>query len=123
MYTWAERSVMRCSQACDAVYLRRARRRSTPRRCPWTCSCRTGTHWRESRWTRPAIHRRETAVDPRPFPFPYHGIFVCTPIDRSTSFVRKERVFALSFFLSFPYPSRKLTSVPEIHRKIESRKT
>lgn len=41
MYTWAERSVMRCSQACDAVYLRTAHPRSIPRHCPSTCSCRT----------------------------------------------------------------------------------
>lgn len=89
MYTWAERSVMRCSQACDAVYLRRARRRSTPRRCPSTCSCRRETRWKASRWMHPAIHRRETAADLRPFQFPCRGIFACTPIDKLMMFMKR----------------------------------
>lgn len=80
MYTWAERSVMRCSQACVAVYLRTAHPRSIPPRCLLTCSCRTETRsitihcWRpESRWP-------ETAINPRRFPFPCRVTAVCIPV-------------------------------------------
>lgn len=79
MYTWAERSVMRCSQACVAVYLRTAHPRSIPRRCPSTCSCRRGTRSTTSRSTRPGSRLPETAINPRRFLFPCRGTAVCIP--------------------------------------------
>lgn len=79
MYTWAERSVMRCSQACVAVYLRTERPRSIPRRCPSTCSCLTVTRSTKSRWTRPGSRRPETAINPRRFPSPCRGTAACKP--------------------------------------------
>ena len=101
MYTWAERSVMRCSQACVAVYLQTARRRSIPRHYPWTCSCRTAIRWTTNRLMRWAIHRWEIAADLRPFPFPCRGIFACIPIDKSARFEEVTRIPRLKYTLQY----------------------
>lgn len=80
MYTWAERSVMRCSQACVAVYLRTAHPRSIPPRCPLTCSCRTETRSITIHCWRPKSRWPETAINPRRFPFPCRVTAVCIPV-------------------------------------------
>lgn len=103
-YTRAKESVMRCSQACVvavAVYLRRARRRSTLRRCPLTCSCPRARRRTASRSTRRASRSPETAAGPRPFPFPCPASAACTPAEQQC--VRSTSVFSFSFFFFFFY--------------------
>ena len=84
-YTRAEESVMRCSQACVvavALYLRKARRRSTLRRCPSTCSCPRARPRRASRSRRRASrpHPPGTAAAPPPSLSPCRATAACRPV-------------------------------------------